>query len=321
MSKTHYFYEGFLSAIQKKIPHRVTLVNTITDLLAIDKDAVYRRLRGDVNFTFVEMAVIAKKLGVSLDGIAGIETVQSMATMINLTKHVNPTEVDYQMFDEYIDFLKFIRDDPETLLMESTNSIPHAIFFDYEYLTRFHIFSWDQASSYGHGLPFHQISIPERMWKLQKECCEFTRHIKSTVYVLDRMIFQRLVENIRFFESVRFITREELSEMKKEMLAIVNNLEKSAVTGRYEDTGNEISIYISDIPIETNYNCIKTKNVYLSQFRVFVLGYNVSFNEEIYNEVSHWIEATQRMSTLISFSGEKIRTDYFNAQRKLIDSL
>ena len=321
MSKVHYFYQGFLSAIQQKIPHKATLVNIITDLLAIDKDAIYRRLRGDVNFSFVEMAVIAKKLGISLDGIAGIESTQSKATHMNITKHVNPTEVDYQLFDEYINFLKFIKDDPQTRILESTNSIPHVIFYDYEYLTRLHIFSWNHYSSYGSDLPFHQISIPERMRKLQKECCEYSRHIKSTVYVWDRMVFERLVENIRFLGSIQYITKDDIAELKKELLAIVNYLEKSTITGKHEDTGNELSIYISDMTIETNYNCIKSTNIFLSQFRVFILGYNISFNEEIYKEVSHWIQTTQRMATLISASGESIRTDYFYTQKKLINSL
>ena len=66
MSEKHSFYQGFINVLQQKIPQKASLVNTIADLPVIDKDAVYRRLRGEVNFSFIEMASIAIKLGMSL---------------------------------------------------------------------------------------------------------------------------------------------------------------------------------------------------------------------------------------------------------------
>jgi hypothetical protein len=321
MPERHIFYKGFITAIQNKITNRAILVNTITDLLEIDKDAVYRRLRGEVCFSFVEMAIIAKKLGISLDGIVGIETAQSKATYMNLTRHVNPSEIDYQLFNSYINFLKFIKDDPDSLLLESNNALPHNIYLDYEAFTRLVIFSWNQASSFGTSLPFHKIVIPDQMRFLQKECCKYSRHIKSTQYVWDRTIFQRLVENIRFASSIHVLAEEDVARLKFELMALLNHLERLAITGRHEETGNEVSIYISDLLIETNYTCIRSKTMFVSLFRIFQLNSNASHNEVVYNEVSHWIRSLQKMSTLISVSGEKIRTSFFNTQRKIIETL
>ena len=321
MTDGYYYYQGFMSALQYRISNKAVLVNTIADILAIDKDAVYRRLRGDVNFSFIEMATIAKKLGISLDSIVEIESVQSKPAQVIMTKHINPTELDYRMFNDHVNLLKFIKDEPNTKIIESGNIFPHYIYYDYEHFTKFYMFCWSQASISGTAIPYHKIIIPEQMRILQKNCCLFARHIKSTQYIWDHMIFQRLVENINFFAKVRFINEEDISLIKNDLIDLLDNIEKVTATGKHEDTGNKISIYISDINIETNYSCIESKNLHISLFRSFLLNTNSALDEQVFAEMKSWMQYMQRMSTLISVSGEKFRAEYFDKQREIILTL
>ena len=321
MPESHHYYKSFIAAIQHIITNKARLANTITDLLAIDKDAVYRRLRGEVTFSFVEMATIAKHLGISLDGIAGIESEQSRPTRIVMTKHVNPTSIDYGMFSDYINVLKLIKDEPNTLLMESGNALSQHLFYDYEYLTRLYLFGWSQASTFGGGMSFQEMNMPEQMRILQKDCCLYARHIKSTHYVWDRMIFLRMTENIKFSARIRLINEDDVAAIKNELTALLNHLEKLAEKGRHEDTGNEVFLYISDPCLETSYCCIKSQNLRISLFRTFLLNSNASLDEDVFNEVNTWIRTLQKMSILISVSGEKTRTEFFNTQRKIIETL
>lgn len=39
-------YESFLTELRKKIPQGAKLTNTLVDMLYIEREAVYRRLRG-----------------------------------------------------------------------------------------------------------------------------------------------------------------------------------------------------------------------------------------------------------------------------------
>ena len=321
MAENHFYYQGFITAMQHKIPQRATLVNIIADLLAIDKDAVYRRLRGDVNFTFIEIASIAIKLGLSLDNIVGIVTLEHKPMQITMAKYVNPTEADYRMFSNYVYLLNSIKDEPDTLLLESDNTFPYTIYYDYDYFTRLNLFCWHLGNNDGTDLPFHQVTIPKPMREMQKQVSELTRHIKTAQYVWDRMIFQRIVNNVKVFAQLRLIKEEDVVLIKNELLEIVDYIEKLSITGRYEDTGNEVFIYISDILFETSYSTLKSQNTYLSQFKTFLLNANSSLDEDVYNSVSKWILALQRKATLISISGEKVRTDFFNTQRKILNTL
>jgi len=321
MNEGNIYYEGFMRVLQKKIPHKATLANTITDILAIDKDAVYRRLRGEVNFSFAEIAIIAKNLGISIDKIAGIENIQSKPSTINISRQVNPTEYDYEMFEGHVNLLKSIKNEPDTKIMEIGNAISHYLYQDYEYITRFNLFRWNLASSYGDARPFQKIIIPERLRILQKETCRYARYISSTLYMWDPSIFQRYVTSIKYCDRVRLIGEEDIALIKNDLMEFLNAIENLAIRGKHEETGNEVSLFISDLPFDSNYSCIESKNIHLTLFRAFLLNASVTFDEEVFNEVLSWMRTVQRMSTLISVSGEKIRTAFFDAQRKIIDTI
>ena len=321
MIDSNVLYREFISLMKKRISHKATLANTIADLLDIDKDSVYRRLRGEVGFSFTEMAVIARQLGISLDDIAGVDTEQNKTIRLALTRHIDPTEVDYAMFNDYINTLKFIMDEPDTKIMEGGYLFPNYLFFDYEYITRMIMFRWSQSSYFGKRLPFHEVTIPERMRDLQKQACFYARHIKSTTYVWDNRMFKLFVSRIKFYAKVRLIKEEDVSLIKNDLTALLNDIEKMAVTGKYQETGNEVSIYVGDINANANFGYIEAKNLRINLVRAFLLNSFSSFDSLLFDEISSWLLSAQRLTTLISVSGEKIRTEFFDTQRKIIDTL
>ena len=321
MTEDALFYREFMSQMRKKVPHGATLANTVADLLDIEKDTTYRRLRGEVHFSFTEMAIIAKNLGISLDKIAGIENTQTRPARMNFSNQLNPTPVDYDMFHGHVDLLKAIRDEPDTQIIEAANIFPHYLYQDYEYLTRYYIFRWNHAVMRKDVLPYHEIVIPEKMRVLQKETCQFARHISSTTYVWDNMLVQRLVSNINYFAKANLIKKEDVTLIKNDLTMLMSDLERIAGKGKHDDTGREVLIFISDVVSDTNYSCLKTANIHLTLFRAFMLNAAVTFDVETFNYACAWIHALQRMSTLISVSGEKARALYFDTQREIINTL
>ncbi len=63
---------NLIEAAKEKFPPKGQLADMLMDTLYIGKEAIYRRLRGEVPFTFQEAAIISKELGISLDRIAGV---------------------------------------------------------------------------------------------------------------------------------------------------------------------------------------------------------------------------------------------------------
>ena len=63
---------SLIEAVKEKLPLKENLANLLIDTLYIGKEAIYRRLRGEVPFTLEEAALISRKLGVSLDNVIGV---------------------------------------------------------------------------------------------------------------------------------------------------------------------------------------------------------------------------------------------------------
>lgn len=63
--------EKLVEMLRERLPAGENLAGMITEILCIGREAVYRRLRGEVPFSFTEMAAVSRHLGLSLDQIAG----------------------------------------------------------------------------------------------------------------------------------------------------------------------------------------------------------------------------------------------------------
>jgi len=57
----------FLGALEKKIPEQTKLVEALMEILSMEKGAIYRRLRGEVPFSFFEAVHISEKLNIPIN--------------------------------------------------------------------------------------------------------------------------------------------------------------------------------------------------------------------------------------------------------------
>ena len=137
---------GLISAMKEKLPQGTNLANLLMDILYIGKEAVYRRLRGEVPFTLAEAAVISQKIGISLDRITGTTFRGNALFDLNLTHYDNPIETYYGIIEHYAKIFSVIKEEPESELNTSSNIIPQTIYLKYPLLSKFPIhISWHIA--------------------------------------------------------------------------------------------------------------------------------------------------------------------------------
>lgn len=315
-------HEKFVGAIREKIPHKATLTNTLVDILSLEREAVYRRMRGDVAFSFAEIAAIAHKLGISLDNLVGAHSTRSRPYQLSLVEYVDPIEDDYRMWGLYNERLREAREDPGSCNVECMNVLPAIFLLDYEYITRFYLFKW--YNQYGHSdktVHFRDIETAEKLLDVQRVTAFESKHIRNTVYVWDPLIFQYIVNDVLYCGSIRLIDAKDVRVLKQELLHFLNKMEILASRGEYSETGNPIQFYISNINFDASYSYLETKNLRISMIRAFILNSVVSLDEKAYEIFHNWLQSLLKSSTMISVSGEKQRILFFEKQRSLIGSL
>lgn len=312
-------HEKLLNEIKLKISHKENIANTLMDILYIGKEAVYRRLRGEVQFTLQEAEIISRELHISLDGILESDLLKSRPFRLNLIEYIDPLEPDFRVMKEFIDVLKLMRDDPDSEIGSAANILPQSIYMKYEYLTKFYFFKWTyQFKEEGLVKPMCEIEINNRLKGVFKEFIAESMQIKNTYYVWDNSIFLYLVNDIKYFYKIGYILQDEIVSLKSDLLRFLDDLEELAAKGKFE-TGNNVSFYISNINIESTYSYVQTQDYKISLIKAFSLNSVASVDEKTFEKVKVWVNSFKRLSTLISESGEIQRVRFFNKQREIIN--
>ena len=314
-------YQALLIEIRKTFPKKSLMVNTLADILRIDKGAVYRRLRQEVPFTFNEIISIAEHLNISLDNLINIEKNQSIPFQLYLPDYVSPKDPDFCILEVFIKYLQSINQLENSETASVTNVLPHDLSYEFHYLSLFDLFKWNFHYNNDKAKSFHQISASPKMNRFLTEYSMEMKKFNKTCYIFDNKIFRILVNDIHYFNSIRLMKKEDTLKIKEELFSMLDYLEKMAITGQFKETGNSVSLYISDIDITTSYTYLEAKNTYFSMVKTFILAAISSLNEKTFEVIKKWTHALIKISTLITLTNEKQRVMYFEKQRKIINEL
>ena len=312
---------NLIEVMKDKIPDGVNLANALMDILYIGKEAVYRRLRGEVPFTFNEASIISKKLGVSLDQIVGISNTNNVIFDLNLLDHSDPIKTYYTILDHYVELFETLYDNPTSELSTASNMIPQTFYLKYENLSKFRLFKWMyQNGKVNFVKSFSALNISDELKQAQKDFVQATQYIQTTNYIWDSMMFYYLVNDIKYFASIHLLTDEEVTRMQEDLLQLLDDLEAIASKGKF-DTGKDIHIYISNINFEATYSYVETSSLQLSMIRIFSINSITSRDKDMCKNMKEWIQSLKKFSTMISESGEMQRIQFFKKQREIVEKM
>lgn len=318
--KNNIFHVKLIEEISNKIPQKNKMVSVLTDLLCIEREAVYRRLRGEVPFSFHEVATISRNLSVSIDELVDVTSDNISPFKIRLIEFADPKSDDFSIFEQLYRFISFINN-PESEATQSTNVLPRAFIFRYETLTRFSLFKWQYHYNETTKKRYSEVVLTSDMQRNYSGYVEACRKLGTIRYILDFRIFDYLVNDLLYFSGIHMITREELQAIKADLMSLLDYMEQLTLTGCDPESGNPVFFYISNLNFGSCYSYIKTTTYHISFINAFLLNAIVSFDAKTYEKVRTWIQSQIKSSTLIIESGEVDRIRFFETQRRLVDTL
>ncbi|MCD7925864.1 MAG: hypothetical protein LUI85_14715 [Bacteroides sp.] len=311
---------NLIEAVKEKLPAKVSLANLLMDTLFIGKEAIYRRLRGEVPFTLEEAALISRKLGVSLDQVIGVSFRANAVFDMNVMAYEDPFDSYCAIMEKYIPGFEGLKDGPASEMGASSNVIPQTLYLKHDNLSKFRLFKWMYQNKNFHCKHFDETEIPQKVFDSQKQFMTATQNVHSTDYIWDNMIFQHLVSDIQFFSTIHLISDENKQQIKDELFLLIDELEGLAAKGKTE-TGNTVRIYISHINFEANYGYLESAPLQLSLIRVYSINSITTRDSEMFQGLKDWIQSLKKFSTLISESGEMQRIQFFKQQREIVSTL
>jgi len=242
------YYDVFLQKLEERFPRKSDLVNALMDVLHIEKESIYRRLRQDVFFSSEEIMKIAGAWNISLDNIISLTPDKTRPFHFNMIEYIHPRESDYRFLEEHNRMVELVGNDPEGKMIEVLNALPRGLYCRNEHLTRFVTMKW--LYKYGATdeiVPFGAIHIPERMRALDVEFVRLVHNISEVHSIHDVRFVEHLIDDILYFRSIGMVTEDEVSLLKNELNTLLDYMEDVTVKGRFLGTGNKLlrSVFIA----------------------------------------------------------------------------
>jgi hypothetical protein len=315
-------HRNLLEALFKKIPEKTELVEMLMTTLFLEKGAVYRRLNGEVPFSFLEVVNIAEKMDISLTNLAYTDSVQTGRFELKVIEYFEMNEMEYKQWEDYISMISLAKNDPHSELVESSNVLPISVYGGFDSLSKFFLFKY-QYLFFGteNRISYSDLVVPERLYRIHQSYFNESKNFANTTFIWDYLIFQYLVTDIRFFSEINLISKDDVQQIRKDLFALLDYIEEIALKGSFEETGKPVSFYISDINLDADYCYVKLNDMYISHVRAFILNSVKSTNQSSFRKIKDWIHSLKKSSTLITQSAAAYRADFFEKQRKMVSEL
>ncbi|MCL2328290.1 MAG: hypothetical protein FWC39_07225 [Bacteroidetes bacterium] len=314
------WYDSFLETLYKKYPKKSQLTEALMDLLAIERESVYRRLRKDIVFPTHEIAKIAFTWNISLNEIVGIRTGE-IVFKTQLWNYLNPSDEELNAMRFFSEDSEYTRNFPNMECMEISNRLPRMVITGFPYLSRFYLLKWNYQYCNEEALPFSQLMYPDEVAQLSENYYMVSKNLGTVSFILDHNVTNEMVSDIRYFHSIYLISDEEKELIKKDLYASLDYMTEVAAKGCWPETGNKVNLYISHLSIDTNYSYYHSDIIKFCCVHAFGKNEIWSRDEAMVENFINWMQSKKRAAVLISESDERSRIEFFMKQREIIDGL
>ena len=315
------FNNPILAVLEDKLQPHVKPVQYLMDTLEISKESAYRRMRNQIPFSFDEVATLCKDLHFSIDQVIG-ETDSSDGVFLKLDK-VEPfsEEVIYKFLAKFAADLESIVKDKNSDAHIVLNYLPLWA-LQIKPLRELHfcrqLYSQEKINVMQ---TFKDIVVPDKINEQYERISNLWEQLPNVCVVLDSSTFQKVVDEIKYFYAIKFLTKENVEYMYKGMIELLEYYTILAITGK-NHFGNSYKIYLSNLAIDANIAHYRANNTEVSEIWLYPEQRIQFFNNQIINYLhKNWIQAQIKSSSLITSSNDILQREFFQKTYSSINSL
>ena len=315
------WYDIFIESLHEKYPKKNQLVQELINLLCIEREAVYRRLRKEVAFPAHEIVKIAITWNISLDEVTGINSGLVPFKLMPIN-YLNPTKNEMKNFQNRIRNLAHFIAFHNAEHMEVGNKLPRAFSTSFPLLYKLKIFNWDYLYNTDEtNNRFSDIVVPEGIIQEVQNYRETVKKTNLTNFILDQRVIEYIVRYVQYYYTILLITNEEKESIRNELHAMLDYMNDIANKGHYPETDKRVNLYISQIHNNTNYSYYYSEEFKSCTVHAFGKFDLCSYNPELVTNFRNWMNLKKRASIQISEVNERSRIEFFSKQRQVVDTL
>lgn len=307
--------ELFVKKVVETIPSHIKPVDYLMETLDISRVSVYRRLNGELPFSYDEVIILSEKLGFSLDDILYTNTNEEKG--IFLFQHyrdTNPQEYFLEVLKSIYQNLKEQNKATNRMAILSINNVWLVYVLGFDHLLKFYYYRWlHQFSFNSYRLVYSEISLSSEIIELSHQIRTEVQLLKNNIFVADKKLFFSIIEDVQYYYRRNLFGEKELLEIKNDLQNLIEYTAAHVAKGR-NDAGESRSFYLSSVNLYSNGLYAEYDN----SFQSFFYGFNINpfktNNENICSSHKKWLESIKKYSILMTASNEALQIEFFNKQ-------
>lgn len=305
--------------ITHNISKDVKPVNYLMKLLNVGLDSAYRRLKGEIPYTFEEMAKLSIDLGFSIDKIIGEEKEDNLFLELLGKSFDTPEESLYKTLSSIYSFSKKHHNAKESTVTITMNRLQLTHTIAHEHLFKFFYYKWmHQVSRTPLKFPFSGLNISPQITVLRKKIIEEFLYINNQAYIIDPQMMLNTVKGIQYYYKRHLVSQEEVSLIKQDLFNYLDYAEKVAQEG-FNSVGSKVDVYISTLNIETNSNYSNCDDNIESHFWCYSIIPIMSNSLSINIAHKRWLESIKKYAVLITGSNEMLQSEVFRKAKEQVE--
>lgn len=296
------------------------VASTLGDILCLGKESVYRRLRGDVRFSFEEVVLISQSLGFSVDNIIGSQVDERAIFELNV---IDSHQINTDYMNKIEGCSALLR---KSILMGNStlkcafNSLPFIFYLHYDNLAKFRLFKWAYQVMKMQSLPYKDFQIEKQVSLAQRAFISEIRKINESHIIINQDMFSSIFRDVNYFHTLNMLDSEDLKLIKAELNELLSEIECISISGLYKNSDSNVALYLCNVDIDASYLLLENNNFIHSHFVLYGINGISSSDPNVCKMHTQWIDSLKRYSTLITYGGEIQRYKFFQEQRRLINA-
>lgn len=312
--------ENVIKTIKELLPKNTNLMNFLSEFLPLSKEAIYRRLRGEVFFSFFEVCMIAQKLGISLDLFFRACSKNDVYFELIQQQFQDVEDDNVKVYNKFEQIMEQVLADSSSKFELSHNLFPQVPSHLFYHLSKYNSFKWVYKNKMEQMIPYKEVEYPQNIFQMHKDNNIATMNIKETSYIWDYTIIEMMIREIKYFSNINLLDSQDVAALKEELHEFLYYVEGLTEKGVFS-SGNKIDIYISSINTDAAYSYMETPNSKISIIGVFDFQYVISTDSQAFEIMKRKILSLKKGAILISRSNEIYRISFFRKQHELVNSL
>lgn len=307
--------------ILNSIPPRIKSIEYLMETLDISRESVYRRIRGDIAFTFEEVVKLSIELGFSIDELV----MKNMPSRVFFNTYTalsqDPSEMFVTIYQRYFNDAFNINNAKDVESIIVVNQIPFEFIVFFSHLFKFSYYRWmhqNQESSLKYF--YSDVKMPDGLLALQHKATESLKKVRNNTLIIDSDIFLNLIKEIQYYYKRKLINENDFFALRDDLLSLVDKMENIAQTGFYGMEA-KYNFYLSSLNIDSSSRFIKFDEQMKSMFFVNSMEPITVMNLNLCMMHKKWLDSMRKYATLITQSNEILQVKYFNKQRTCIEEI